>query len=68
MIDAVDPVTVDLHRVEFQLELLAHDSSQKAAHRMLLPSRLLHHRSNRRTRCRLQHRDHLRLLGGRDFL
>ena len=32
MIDAVDPVTVDLLRVEFQLEPLAHDSSQEAAH------------------------------------
>jgi hypothetical protein len=35
--DTVDPVTVDLLRVEIEAELFAHHTSEEAADRVLLP-------------------------------
>ena len=60
--DLIDPVAVNLLRTELQLEALAHHAGKKAAHRMLLPARGLHHRGNRGACTRLQHCDEASLL------
>ena len=46
--DAVDPVAIDLLRIELQLQPFAHHTGKKATHRVLLPARCLHHCGNRR--------------------
>src|SRR6516162_4395119 len=66
--DLVDADAVHLLRPELELEALAHHASKESAHRMLLPARGFHHRSNRRTGGRLQHRDDARLLRAPDRL
>jgi hypothetical protein len=41
--DSVGARSIDLLRIKIQLQLLAHDAGEEAAHRMLLPAGCLHH-------------------------
>ena len=62
-LDAVDPAFVGLFGNQIETELLADHTSEKAAHRMLLPMRGGHDRSNRRSRRRSQQRNDAGMLG-----
>src|SRR5271169_6669375 len=69
ILDAVDPTFVGLFGNQIETELLADDTSEKAAHRMLLPISGGHDRSNCRSRWCPQHRNDAGVLGiGRHFL
>ena len=57
------PTPVDLLGSELQLEALADHAGKRAAHRLPLPAGCLHHRVNRRTGERPQHRDNRGLFG-----
>ena len=52
ILDAVDPAFVGLFGDQVETELLANDTSEKAPHRMLLPTCGGHDRRNRRSRRR----------------
>jgi hypothetical protein len=52
ILDAVDPAFVGLFGDQVETELLANDTSEKAPHRMLLPTCGGHDRSDRRPRRR----------------
>src|SRR6266404_9656155 len=45
--DAIDPITVDLLRAQFEAEPLAHHTSEEAADRVLLPMGRAHDGSDR---------------------
>src|SRR6266404_1751960 len=56
ILDAVDATFVGLFSNQIETELLAHNTSEKAAHRMLLPISGGHDRGDRRSRRHPQHR------------
>src|SRR5258705_4634399 len=57
ILDAVDPAFVGLFGNQIETELLADNTSEKSAHRMLLPMSGGHDRSDRRSPPGAQHRD-----------
>jgi len=59
----VDPAFVGLFGNQIKTKLLADDTSEKAAHRMLLPIRGGHNLSDRRSPRHPQHRDDTGVLG-----
>ena len=61
-INAVDSITVDLLRIEFEPKLLLHHAREEAADRVLLPSGRLHHGFHGRASGRTKHLDYASLL------
>src|SRR5258705_12921015 len=63
ILDAVDPAFVGLFGNQIETELLADNTSEKSAHRMLLPMSGGHDRTDRRSPPGPQHCDDTGVLG-----